>query len=80
MPAHHFVRNFLVILLGFGMVLASNFYDISLETSFAQDKQPGRMEIMIDQANPNIGKKFPEVTAESLEKPANPFRIRQRGR
>ena len=68
MPAHHFVRNFLVILLSSGMVLASNFFDTSFEKSSAQDKQPERRDSMTEQVNPNIGKRFPEVTAESLAK------------
>jgi hypothetical protein len=44
---------FLVILFGCGLLLAN---------------RPGREKIMTDQTNPNIGKKFPEVTAESLAK------------
>jgi len=68
MPAHHFVRNFLVILLSSGMVLASNFFDTSFEKSSAQDKQPERRDSMTEQINPNIGKRFPDVIAESLAK------------
>jgi hypothetical protein len=68
MPAHHLVRNFLVILLGSGMVLASNFFDTSFEKSSAQDKQPERRDSMAEQVNPNIGKRFPDVIAESLAK------------
>jgi hypothetical protein len=59
---------FLVILFGCGLLLANSCSDTSLEKQTAKDEQPGREKIMTDQTNPNIGKKFPEVTAESLAK------------
>ena len=68
MSAHYFARNFLVMALGAGMVLASSLSDTSFDKAFARDEQPGRSTIMTDEANPNIGKRFPEVTAESLAK------------
>lgn len=33
-----------------------------------ENQEPGRKNTMSEQANPNIGKKFPEVTADSLAK------------
>ena len=69
MTAHKsLIGIFLVILFGSGIVLASSCSDTSFEKSSAKDEQPGRKDIMTDQANPNIGKRFPEVTAESLAK------------
>jgi len=62
------VGSILVILCGFGVFLISSCSDKSLEKPPAEDAQPGRGKIMTDQANPNIGKRFPEVTAESLAK------------
>ena len=57
----------LVILFGFGVLLTSSCSDTSLEKPTAKDEQPGR-KIMTDPSNPNLGKRFPEVTAESLAK------------
>ena len=68
MPAHHFARNFLVLVLGAGMVLASSFSDTTFTRSSARAEQAERRDSMTDQVNPNIGKRFPEVTAESLAK------------
>lgn len=57
-----------VILFGCGFLLANSCSDTSLEKPAGKDKQPGREKTMTDQANPNIGKRFPDVTAESLAK------------
>jgi hypothetical protein len=62
------IVSLLVILFGCGLLLAISCSDTSLERPIAKDKQPGRKKVMTDQANPNIGKRFPEVTAESLAK------------
>jgi len=61
-------RVFLVILFGSGIFLAGSCSDTSFEKSSAQDEPAVRSAVMTDQANPNIGKRFPEVTAESLAK------------
>jgi len=58
----------LIISFGCGLLLANSCSDTSVEKSTKQDVQLGREKIMTDQANPNIGKRFPEVTAESLAK------------
>ena len=62
------IRIFLVILFGCGFWLINSCSETSLERPTVKDEQPGREKIMTDQANPNIGKRFPEVTAESLAK------------
>ena len=61
-------RIFLVVLFGCGLLLANRCSDPSLEKPTPKDEQPGREKIMTDPTNPNIGKRFPEVTAESLAK------------
>jgi hypothetical protein len=68
MPAHHLVRNFLVIVLGAGIVLASSFSGTSVTKSSARAEQAERRDGMTEQVNPNIGKRFPDVTADSLAK------------
>jgi hypothetical protein len=68
MPVKNLVKNFLVVLCSAGVVLASSFSNTSFDTSSAQEEQPARRDSMTEQANPNIGKRFPEVTAESLAK------------
>ena len=65
---NHLIRIFLVILFGWGLLLANSCSETSVERPTIKDEQPGRKKIMTDQANPNIGKRFPEVTAESLAK------------
>jgi hypothetical protein len=56
------------MVLGAGMVLAFSFSDTSFTKSTARAEQAERRDSMTDQANPNIGKRFPEVTADSLAK------------
>jgi hypothetical protein len=68
MAAHHLVRNFLVIVLGAGIVLASSFSGTSFTKWSARAEQAERRDSMIEQANPNIGKRFPDVSADSLAK------------
>ena len=58
----------LVILFGCGLLLANSCSDTSLEKLTEKHEQPERENIMIDQANPNVGKRFPEITAKSLAK------------
>ena len=58
----------LVILFGCGLLLANSCSDTSLEKPTEKHEQPERENIMIDQANPNVGKRFPEITAKSLAK------------
>ena len=63
-------RNVLFIML---LLLLSVFFTYSCsERSFekpeATEEQQGRTKIMANQENSNIGKRFPEVTAESLAK------------
>lgn len=50
------------------LLLTHSCSDTSLQKSNRQDEQPGREKIMNDQANSNIGKRFPEVKAASLAK------------
>ncbi len=68
MLVNNLVKIFLVILCSAGVLLASSFCNTSFDTSSAQEEQPVRRDSMTDQVNPNIGKRFPEVTAESLAK------------
>jgi len=60
------IRFFLVVLFGCGLLLANSCSDTSLEKPTVNDEQPGREKIMTDQTSLNIGKRFPEVTAQSL--------------
>jgi hypothetical protein len=59
---------FFVTLSGCVIFLVSSCSETSLEKQTEKDEQPRREKIMIDQENSNIGKRFPEVTAESLAK------------
>lgn len=51
-----------------GVLLASSCKDPSIDRADQKGKQFGKETIMTDQANPNIGKRFPEVSGESLAK------------
>jgi hypothetical protein len=62
------VKIFIIILFGSGLLLVNSCSDKSLEEPNEKYEKPGRKIIMTDQENPNIGKRFPEVTAESLAK------------
>ena len=68
MPANPFMRHFVVVVLGVGLLLASSVSGTSVTKSSAMAEQSERRDGMTEQANPNIGKRFPEVTAESLAK------------
>jgi hypothetical protein len=68
MTAYQFTRAFLVVVLGAGMVLASRFSGTSFTKWSARAEQAERRDSMIEQANPNIGKRFPDVSADSLAK------------
>jgi len=68
MPAYHFAKNCFVTVLGAGIVLASSFSGTSFTKSSAQAEQAERRDSMTEQVNPNIGKRFPDVIAESLAK------------
>ena len=59
---------FLIIVLGCGLLSATGCSDTSLQKTSENDEQQGRTKIMGNQENPNLGKRFPEVTAESLAK------------
>ena len=45
-----------------------------------ENQQTGRKKIMSETPNPNIGKKFPEVTANSPQKPLYPYRGQLKGK
>ena len=66
----HYTRKVLLIMLA--LLLSVLFTNSCSERSFekpeATDEQQGRAKIMANQENSNIGKRFPEVTAESLAK------------
>jgi hypothetical protein len=62
------MRVFFVTLSGCVIFLVSSCSETSLEKQTEKDEQPRREKIMTDQENSNIGKRFPEVTAESLAK------------
>ena len=68
MPANPFMRHFVVVVLGVGLLLASSVSGTSVTKSSAMAEQSERRDGMTEQANPNIGKRFPEVTADSLAK------------
>jgi hypothetical protein len=68
MPANPFMRHFVVVVLGVGLLLASSVSGTSVSKSSAMAEQSERRDGMTEQANPNIGKRFPEVTADSLAK------------
>ncbi len=51
-----------------GLLLSSKHALTSTDTLTEENQQTGRKKIMSETANPNIGKKFPEVTAKSLAK------------
>ena len=59
---------FLIMILGCGLLLLTSCSDTSMQKTSQKDEQQGRTKIMTNQENPNIGKRFPEVTAESLAK------------
>ena len=56
------------ILFGCELLLIASCTDKPFEKSSKKVEQTGGETIMTDQANPNIGKRFPDVTAESLAK------------
>ena len=58
----------MLLLLGCGLLIANSCSDTSLQKTTGSDEQPGKEKIMTDQENSNIGKRFPEVKAESLAK------------
>lgn len=58
----------IIILLGCALLLSNSCSDTSLQKTTGSDEQPGKEKIMTDQENANIGKRFPEVKAESLAK------------
>jgi len=59
---------FIMLLFGCGLLLANSCSDTSLQKTTGSEEQPGKEKIMTDQDNSNIGKRFPEVKAESLAK------------
>ncbi len=59
---------FIILLFGFGILFMNSCSERSFEKQEATDEQQGRAKIMANQENSNIGKRFPEVTAESLAK------------
>ena len=64
-------KYFIVVhffIIGFVLLLVNSCSDTSLQTTAGKDEKPGRKKIMTDKSNSNIGKRFPEVTAESLAK------------
>ena len=58
----------ILLLLGCGILIANSCSDTSLQKTTGSDEQPGKEKIMTEQENSNIGKRFPEVKAESLAK------------
>jgi hypothetical protein len=48
------------------LLVVSNNYSALAQTAARESQKPGRKKTMNEQTNPNIGKKFPAVNAESL--------------
>ena len=59
---------FIMLLLSLSIFFANSCSERSFEKSEETNEQQGRAQIMSNQENSNIGKRFPEVTAESLAK------------
>jgi hypothetical protein len=59
---------FIMVLLLLSVLFENGCSERSFEQPEATDKQGGRTKTMANQDNANIGKRFPEVTAESLAK------------
>jgi hypothetical protein len=57
-----------MLVLVLSVLFANSCSERSFEKPEAKDEQQGRAKIMANQENSNIGKRFPEVTAESLAK------------
>jgi hypothetical protein len=65
-----YTRNvfFIMLLLVLSVLLTNSCSERSFEKPEATEEQQGRAKSMDNQENSNIGKRFPEVTAESLAK------------
>ena len=59
---------FIMLVLVLSVLFANSCSERSFEKPEVTDEQQGRAKIMANQENSNIGKRFPEVTAESLAK------------
>ena len=59
---------FIMLLLSLSVLFTNSCSERSSEKTEVTDEQQGRGKIMDKQENSNIGKRFPEVTAESLAK------------
>ncbi len=65
---HNSFTMCILLLLGCGILIANSCSDTSLQKTTGSEEQPGKEKIMTDQDKSNIGKRFPEVKAESLAK------------